>query len=309
MYVGIALAPVIGSVVLGGAAGLPGRAAVPSSGRRSPSSPSSCSSSGTGTGRVRSRRERARIPRIRRRGRLALRIVAWVVVVLLVLVAGFLVWAHIVLQGDRTAALKVWRDDRVSVRDVGDSVILRPTGASNGAGIVFIPGAKVDPYAYLATFDGVAAAGTTVVITKPTLNLAFFDTRPLSRFEKHAPGVTTWAVGGHSLGGVRACQLATTPGTAGLLLLGSYCANDLSTSKLDVLSLSGTRDGLSTPAKIAAARHLLPSSATMVAIRGADHAQFGAYGKQPGDNPATVSPAHTDRIITAQVSRWVASLG
>jgi hypothetical protein len=235
-------------------------------------------------------------------------VVVIVVVVLAVIASGFLVWAHIVMPGDRAAALKVWKDDRVSVQDAGDSVILRPTGESNGAGIVFIPGAKVDPYAYLATFDGVAAAGTTVVITKPTLNLAFFDTRPLSTFERHAPKVTAWAVGGHSLGGVRACQLATSAGTKGLLLLGSYCANDLSSTKLDVLSLSATRDGLSTPAKIEAARHLLPDDTTLVAIQGADHAQFGHYGEQPGDNPATVSRSHTDRIITEQVARWVDSL-
>lgn len=230
------------------------------------------------------------------------------VVILLVAAVGFVAWAHIVMPGTRSAALAVWRDDRVRVTDAGDSVILRPTGESNGAGLVFIPGAKVDPYAYLSTFDGVAAAGTTVVITKPTLNLAFFDTRPLSTFEKHAPGVTHWAVGGHSLGGVRACQLAQTPGTTGLLLLGSYCATDLSKTKLDVLSLSGTRDGLSTPAKIEKARHLLPDTSTLVAIQGADHAQFGAYGPQPGDNPATVSRAHTNDIITRQVDRWVASL-
>lgn len=245
----------------------------------------------------------------RRRGRRALTTLVAVVVVLALLAVGFLVWAHVVMPSDRTAALTVWRDDRVSVKDAGDSVILRPTGSSNGVGIVFIPGAKVDPYAYLATFDGVAAAGTTVVITKPTLNLAFFDTRSLGTFERHAPEVKTWAVGGHSLGGVRACQLATTPGTQGLLLLGSYCANDLRSSGLDVLSLSGSRDGLSTPAKVDAARHLLPASETSVVIRGADHAQFGHYGEQPGDDPATVSHAHTDRIITAQVSRWAASLG
>lgn len=254
------------------------------------------------------------VDRSKRRGRRALQIIAAVVVILLVVAVGFVVWAYTVMPGDRAAAVKVWRDDRVSVRDAGDSVILRPTGRADGAeangrGIVFIPGAKVDPYAYLATFDGVAAAGTTVVITKPTLNLAFFDTRPLGTFEAHAPWVTTWAVGGHSLGGVRACQLATTADTRGLLLLGSYCANDLSSTKLDVLSISGSRDGLSTPAKVQAARHLLPDQATSISIRGADHAQFGAYGEQPGDNPATVSRAHTDRIITRQVESWVASLG
>ncbi|MGN6406806.1 MAG: alpha/beta hydrolase [Curtobacterium sp.] len=236
----------------------------------------------------------------------ALRRTAWVVAVVVLIAVVFLVWANIVMQGTRSAALQVWRDDRVAVRDAGDAVVMTPTGTANGVGIVFIPGAKVDPYAYMATFRQVVARGTTVVITKPTLHLAFFDTRPLSTFESHAPDVRSWAAGGHSLGGVRACQLGKD--ADGLLLLGSYCANDISRSYIQVLSVSGSRDGLSTPAKVAAARHLLPSTATMTEIDGANHAAFGAYGDQPGDRTATISPADARSQITAAVERWVSAL-
>jgi hypothetical protein len=238
----------------------------------------------------------------------ALRIGGWVLAVLLVLVLVILVWAHIVMPGTRSAALTVWRDDRVSVRDAGDSVVMTPTGTPDGVGVVFVPGAKVDPYAYMASFRQVVADGTTVVITKPTLNLAFFDTRALSVFQAHAPEIRTWAVGGHSLGGVRACQLADDPDVAGLLLFGSYCANDLSDSDLDVLSVSGSRDGLSTPEKVAAARGELPADATMTQVTGANHADFGAYGAQPGDLTATISRDEARRAITAAVESWVRDL-
>lgn len=237
----------------------------------------------------------------------ALRWTAWVVAVIVLLAVVFLVWANIVMQGTRSAALQVWRDDRVAVRDAGDSVVMTPTGSANGKGIVFIPGAKVDAYAYMATFRQVVASGTTVVITKPTLHLAFFDTRGLSTFEAHAPSVATWAVGGHSLGGVRACQLAQD--ADGLLLLGSYCANDIRRSYIDVLSVSGSRDGLSTPAKVAAARHLLPTTATMTEIEGANHADFGAYGDQPGDRTATISRSEARQQIGDAVDEWVRGLG
>jgi hypothetical protein len=236
----------------------------------------------------------------------ALRWTAWAVAVVVLLGVVFLVWAHIVMQGTRSAALQVWRDDRVTVRDAGDAVVMTPTSDANGVGIVFIPGAKVDPYAYMATFRRVVASGTTVVITKPTLNLAFFDTRPLAAFESAAPDVATWAVGGHSLGGVRACQLAQD--ADGLLLLGSYCANDISRSYIDVLSVSGSRDGLSTPAKVDAARHLLPTTATMTEIRGANHADFGAYGDQPGDRSATIGRADARQQIGDAVEEWVRGL-
>ncbi|MCJ1712764.1 alpha/beta hydrolase [Microbacterium sp. M1A1_1b] len=238
----------------------------------------------------------------------ALRWTTWIVAVIVLLVVVFLVWANIVMQGTRSAALQVWRDDRVAVRDVGDSVLMTPTGSANGVGIVFIPGAKVDAYAYMDSFRQVVASGTTVVITKPTLHLAFFDLRPMSTFERHAPSVTTWAVGGHSLGGVRACQLADDPDVAGLLLFGSYCANDLSGSKVDVLSVSGSRDGLSTPAKVDAARVRLPEDATMTEIQGSNHADFGAYGAQPGDLTATIPRSQARAEISAAVERWVEQL-
>jgi hypothetical protein len=238
----------------------------------------------------------------------ALRVTTWTVAVVLVLVVVFVVWANVVMQGTRAAALQVWRDDRVAVRDAGDAVVMTPTGTPNGVGVVFIPGAKVDAYAYMASFRQVVAAGTTVVITKPTLNLAFFDPRPLSTFEAHVPSVHTWTVGGHSLGGVRACQLADGPEVAGLLLFGSYCANDLSGSELDVLSVSGSRDGLSTPAKVDAARDRLPASATMTEVQGANHADFGAYGAQPGDRTATIPPAEARAEIAAAVTRWADGL-
>lgn len=220
--------------------------------------------------------------------------------VLVLVVVGFLAWASTPMMGDRAAALEAWRNSAVTIHDAGDSVVMEPTGTPSGDGLVFVPGALVDPYAYLNKLSGVVAeTGLTVVITKPTLNLAFFDQRPLSTFTAHAPEVTDWYVGGHSLGGVRACQLAEDPEVTGLILFGSYCANDLSGTDLRVLSIGGSRDGLSTPAKIAANRHLLPEDARMVEIDGMDHAQFGDYGTQPGDRPATID----DETVRAELTQ------
>ncbi|WP_200936379.1 alpha/beta hydrolase [Plantibacter sp. Leaf314] len=247
------------------------------------------------------------IGRSRRTGRLKTTLLG-VLAALVVLVLGFVVWTQIVMPGTRSAALEVWEDPAVSVTDVGDAIVLAPTGdaavEASGTGLVFIPGAKVDPYAYLRKLSGVVEeAGATVVITKPTLNLAFFDQRSLETFTAAAPDVDTWFVGGHSLGGVRACQLAEDPAVAGLVLFGSYCANDLSEASLAVLSLSGSDDGLSTPEKVADARVRLPADATMVEIDGANHASFGDYGVQPGDGEATISSDTARAAITRELVR------
>lgn len=239
-------------------------------------------------------------------GRRIVKVLIAILVVFVLAIIALVTWANIVMQGERGPALSAWRDQRVSIVSTDHSIVLTPRSGATGTGLVFIPGAKVDPYAYLYKLSGIVEKGVTVVITKPTLNLAFFDQRPLATFTADAPGVTRWFVGGHSLGGVRACMLAgstAAPTVAGLVLFGSYCANDLSRTGLTVLSIGGARDGLSTPAKIDAAKAMLPSSATFVEIPGSNHARFGDYGVQPGDGVATNSTSTTRSAITAALAR------
>jgi hypothetical protein len=219
----------------------------------------------------------------------------------LLLVAGILIYSQVGVMGAEPDPLAEARaNPGLTITEDGAGIVLSPAAGDTGRGLVFLPGAKVDALGYVATFaDTVVDDGVTVVITRPWLNLAFFDPRPLSTFTDLAPDVRAWAVGGHSLGGVRACQLAGDADA--LVLFASYCANDLSASGLPVLSLSGSEDGLSTPQKIVDAASQLPADAAFVEIPGASHASFGAYGPQPGDGSPTADPANVDRIIAEQL--------
>ena len=245
----------------------------------------------------------------RRIGRIAL----WAAAVLALAVVVFLVWAHTVFAGERPQSLQAWTDSEITMRHTESSIVIEPADGGSAVGLVFIPGARVDPSAYLWKLSGIVAeTGATVVITEPTLNLAFFDQRPLSTFTSEAPDVSQWYVGGHSLGGVRACQLAEAgtdaaadPEVVGLVLFGSYCANDLSDTDLRVLSLVGEHDGLSTPAKVEASAGLLPDDTVTVLLEGANHAAFGDYGPQPGDDVATASDEETRDGITEAVAGFL----
>ena len=93
-------------------------------------------------------------------------------------------------------------------------------------------------------------------------------------------------------------HVLSTPDVNGLVLFGSYCANDLSGSVIPVLSLGGSEDALSTPAKIEKASTKLPTDAEFVQIDGANHARFGDYGGQSGDGTATSSSDETRGILT-----------
>jgi Alpha/beta hydrolase family len=248
-------------------------------------------------------RSRSKFARIARR---VLLVIASLVVLA---IAGFLIWANVGVMAAEPDPLAQVRDNPgISLAEYSDAVVMSPTSGASGVGLVFIPGAKVAPEAYLFKLSGVVQeSGLTVVVTKPILNLAFFDQRPLTTFTDHASSVSSWYVGGHSLGGVRACQYAQQPDVAGLILFGSYCANDLSESHIPVLSLSGSADGLSTPSKISGSANLLPRSADFVTIEGANHASFGDYGVQPGDGTATLSSQQVAIILTDKFAGFLAA--
>lgn len=231
----------------------------------------------------------------------ALRILAALLVLLLVAVIALVVWARTgVLQAEDEPWEAVQSDPAVTLQDDDAAIVLRPTETEpSGDGLVFYAGGKVEPAAYASRLsDAVTETGITVVIVKPWLNLALIDQRGLDTFTDLAPQPDTWIVGGHSLGGVRACQVADDADA--LLLLAAYCANDVDPD-LPVVSLSGGEDELSTPETIAEAAEHLPDHARMVEIPGANHASFGDYGPQDGDGTATISDAEMTGVVSAQI--------
>ncbi|MFC4138865.1 MULTISPECIES: alpha/beta hydrolase [unclassified Microbacterium] len=245
-----------------------------------------------------------------KRGRRVLRWVLWSLLALLVLiVGGTLIWSQVgVMAAEPGPLAEAEQNPGLTIDDAApEGIVLSPADGGSDVGLVFIPGAKVQPEAYIAKLQDLAAEdGITVVITRPWLNLAFFDLRGMDAFTSAAPDVDAWMVGGHSLGGVRSCQLAEDADA--LVLFASYCANELAESGLPVLSLSGSEDGLSTPQKIADARDLLPSDAEMVEIPGASHASFGDYGPQAGDGTPTISDEDMRAQLTEHIGSFVDAL-
>ena len=176
----------------------------------------------------------------------------------------------------------------------------------------FQPGAKVDARAYAAILRPLAEAGYPVVIPKQPLGIAFFALGAFDGERAAHPAITQWVVGGHSLGGTVAAMTAeahdadVTSPVRGLLLYASYPATDMrSTLTAGVLSVSGTNDGLATPAKIDASKLTLPAASVFVPIQGAVHSYFGDYGEQPGDGTPTISHAQARQEISGVTRDWL----
>jgi len=182
---------------------------------------------------------------------------------------------------------------------------LRPTRAE-GAGVVFFPGALVDPRAYLALLRPLAEQGHLVVVVKPPLGVALLAS---ARPALDAHGATTsWAVGGHSLGGVAAATEVGDPRVRGVFFWASYPSRDLSDAAVAAASVFGENDGLSTPADIDASRDRLPPSTVFTEVPGAVHAFFGDYGSQAGDGTPTTDRATAQRLIVAATAGFVDGL-
>ena len=225
-----------------------------------------------------------------------IRITGWTALsFLLATIVGFLAWAHTVYAADRAATIDVFRSGQVDVVDRERAIIITPAseeGPLADTVLVFYPGGRVDPYAYLPPLAHTAEeTGLRVVVPKAPLNLAIADTRDIEQLASLAGRYSAIATGGHSLGGVRACLQADSPLVSHLVLFASYCANDLtSRGDLTVLTVLGSVDGLTDPAQVSDASVFLPGDPETITIRGANHASFGAYGPQSGDGPSRISP-------------------
>lgn len=226
---------------------------------------------------------------------------ATVGLVLLVVLAGASAWLR-PFPADDAARAALVSDSAVTVTESGGWYTFTPTDPAT-TGLVYSPGARVDVRATAAVLRPLAEAGYLVVVLKEPLGIALTDLgQSAGPIDAH-PEIEHWAVGGHSLGGVAAARFAEQHPELvdGLLLHASYPLDDMSAATdLTITSISGSQDGLSTPAKIDASRAKLPADTTYVQVPGAVHAFFADYGAQPGDGRPTTSRADAqEQIITA----------
>ena len=227
----------------------------------------------------------------------------WLLPLVLILVlGGFVLWAGTAAAPMPEALAALQSDAQVEV-ETDSWLVFRPVDEEPVAGLVLYPGGRVDPRAYAPAAHALAEEGYLVVIVPMPLNLAFFAPDRAAEVMAAFPEIGRWAVGGHSLGGAMSARFAyqNSEAVQGLVLWAAYPAStdDLSGHSLTATSIYGTRDGLATKDKIAASRPLLPLDTSWVAIEGGNHAQFGWYGPQSGDNPATISREEQQKQIIA----------
>lgn len=208
-------------------------------------------------------------------------------VLLVVVVAGFLVWTQVSRYAPFPEASGLVTSD---VKTPQGWYVFRSVTPSD-QGFIFYPGGLVDAAAYAPLMKSIAAHGITAIIVPMPLDLAVFGINKANDVIAAYPDIKTWIIGGHSLGGSMAAQYVKDNPTKvqGVVFMAAYPADNVDLSQLPIkfVTLYGTHDGVARNV-FQDAQKRLPADSQLITLDGGNHAQFGNYGPQNGDGLATM---------------------
>lgn len=226
-----------------------------------------------------------------------LRIALGIVVLLLALCAGAFFWYVSDYYRAEDVALDVLaQDSGLSVQD--NLTVLSPSVPSDTA-IIFYPGAKVEAEAYLPLLEQIKQTGVTCILVHMPFRMAIFDANAAEDVMEQFPEIQHWYMAGHSMGGAMASQFVSghQDEIDGLILLGAYIYGDYPDEK--TLTVYGSLNQ--------SVEDHIDYTENIVEIEGGNHAQFGNYGPQKGDLPATISAAEQQAQTVDAISDFMRS--
>ncbi len=203
-------------------------------------------------------------------------------------------------EADATALEAMESSETVEVVDKTDHIAFIPEDMGD-IGIIFYPGGNVKAEAYAPLMHEIAKQGYLCAIVRVPLNLAVLDADAADCVYEEYKSIADWYVAGHSLGGAMGATYALENAKKlnGLILLASYSTEDLTDSKLEVLSIYGSSDEVLNRRNYEKYQSNLPKDAVEVVISGGNHAYFGNYGEQRGDG-SPQCPAEEQQELTVE---------
>ena len=195
--------------------------------------------------------------------------------------------------------------------------------------LIFYPGGLVDPHSYLTWQDQLITENPElrVVTVKMPSNLAVLNAQKGQLLFDEYKNTEQWIVSGHSLGGAMASNFVAENESKidAFIYLAAYPSDDrLKNFSNSILSIYAENDGLCTIQDIEEHYNDLPSAYFMNStsdfpsdfsnttcyylIKGGNHAQFGNYGEQNDDNPATIGREQQQNEFVTLISNYIDSL-
>ena len=197
-------------------------------------------------------------------------------------------------RAEDTALEVLAQNNNITVQD--NLTVLSPSYPTDTA-LIFYPGAKVEAEAYLPLLDQIRQTGVTCILVHMPFNMAIFDWDAAEDILPRFPEIQHWYMAGHSMGGAMASQFASEHPEQldGLILLGAYIYGDYPDD--DALTVYGSLNQ--------SVEDHIDYTENIVEIQGGNHAQFGNYGPQKGDLPATISAQEQQEQTVAAIEDFI----
>lgn len=207
------------------------------------------------------------------------------------------------MHAEPTATSYLNGTDGINVTKVDNGLFIN--GPGNDTAVIFYPGAKVEYTSYLPMFCSLSSKGVDCYLVEMPFNIAFLGENEAGKIID-TTNYSRYILCGHSLGGVVASSYMAHSGKGdGLIMLAGYSTENITKP---TLSIYGSNDGnLNRKSYDEAKPHM--SNMTEYVIDGGNHAQFGYYGKQTGDNDANITPENQQNQTVAKIIEFISKLG
>lgn len=203
-------------------------------------------------------------------------------------------WGQRYYQADEAAISVLAQSSNILVED--NLTILTPSELSDTA-LIFYPGAKVEAIAYLPLLSQICQSGITCILVEMPFHMAILDANAAEEVFAAFPEIQHWYLAGHSMGGAMASKFAEDHADSvdGLILLGAYLYGNYPPE--DTLTVYGSLNQ--------SVEEKIDYTENIVEIQGGNHAQFGNYGLQKGDLPATITAQEQQRQTVAAILQFI----
>ena len=175
--------------------------------------------------------------------------------------------------------------------------------------VVFYPGAMVETEAYVPLCRKIADNGIQVYLIKMPWRLATKGYNKPKELHLFDDAPKNYILAGHSQGGKMAAQFVyENPKLIDkLILIGTTHPRDISLAEAEIpiLKIYGSKDGVAGERAIFENKEKLPNSAKFSKIEGANHAQFGYYGFQLGDDKANISREQQQKETLVEILKFI----
>lgn len=232
-------------------------------------------------------------------------VIGIILFIICILICSFFAYFNNYYKADVYAKAFLESSNQVKVEKINN--IYYFNGEGKDTAIIFYPGAKVEATSYAPLLYKLAEEGIDCFLIEMPFNFALFNSNAANEIiDKTNYEYKNWYLAGHSLGGVVASMYENknSDKIKGLILLASYPNQQLS-DNTRLLFIYGSKDSVINLEQYEKSKQYWSRNSIEILINGGNHAQFGNYGAQDGDNEADITTEEQQKQTISTILDFV----